>query len=267
MTFQPVIVGSGIAGWNFLQRTYEPQFETFSKSAQISRDVDYFQKNIGEIESAEALVSDRRLLSVALGAFGLHDDLNNTYFIRKILEDGTVSDDALANRLTDDRYKRFSAAFGFGPAELNTTSDSRKMSTIADDYKIQSFEVSVGEQNDTMRIALFAQRELTSLAAENMSDEAKWFTLMGLPPLRTMFETALGLPASFGQIDIDQQHEILREKTRSVTGDDTITQFSIPANVERVTQLFLARSQIAASGNGASANANALTLLQSASAR
>ncbi|WP_424985698.1 DUF1217 domain-containing protein [Microbulbifer sp. S227A] len=263
MTFQPVIVGSGVAGWQFLQRTYEPQFETFSKSSQLSRDVAYFSENIGEIKNAEDLVKDRRLLTVALGAFGLQDDVDNRYFIQKILEDGTVSDDALANKLTDDRYKRLSAAFGFGPAELNATSNTRKMAEIVDDYKIQSFEVSVGEQNDTMRIALYAQRELENLANEDMSEDAKWFTLMGLPPLRSMFETALGLPAAFGQIDIDQQQEILRDKTRAITGDDTVAQFLETENAERMTQLFLARSQIAEIGSGASATANALTLLRS----
>lgn len=263
MTFQPVIVGSGITGWKFLQRTYEPQFDTFTKSSQLSRDTEYFTDTIGTIETAEDLVKNRRLLSVALGAFGLQDDLDNRYFIQKILEDGTASDDALANRLADDRYKRLSAAFGFGPGEVKTTASYQRMATIVEDFKVQSFEISVGEQNDTMRIALYAQRELANLAGEEMSEEAKWYTLMGLPPLRSMFETSLGLPSSFGQIDIDRQQEVLREKTRSITGDDTVAQFADTENIERLTQLFLARSQIAEIGTAASANANALTLLQS----
>lgn len=264
MSFQPVIVGSGIAGWKFLQRTYEPQFDTFANSSQLSRDIEYFAETVGTVETAEDLVKNRRLLSVALGAFGLQDDLNNRYFVQKILEDGTASDDALANKLTDDRYKRLSAAFGFGPGESKSTANPQKMAKIIEDFKVQSFEVSIGEQSDTMRIALYAQRELASLANDDMSEEAKWYTLMGLPPLRSMFETALGLPASFGQIDIDQQHEVLREKTQSITGGDTVAQFANAENIERLTQLFLARSQIAEIGIGASSNANALTLLQSA---
>ncbi|MDU9003089.1 DUF1217 domain-containing protein [Sedimentitalea todarodis] len=262
MTFQPVVVGSGIAGWKFLQRTYEPQFDAFEKSSQLSRNIEYFTDTIGTIETAEDLVKNRRVLSVALGAFGLQDDLDNRYFIQKILEDGTASDDALANKLADDRYKRLSAAFGFGPGEAKTTANPQKMAKIVENFKVQSFEISVGEQNDTMRVALYAQRELASLANEEMSEEAKWYTLMGLPPLRSLFETSLGLPASFGQIDIDQQYEVFRERTRSVTGDDTVAQFANTENIERLTQLFLARSQIAEIGTGATANANALTLLE-----
>ena len=69
--FQPIVPTGGLAGWRFLQRTYDTQFEAFSKSVSLQRDTDYFKENIAEATTAEALVSDRRLLTVALGAFGL----------------------------------------------------------------------------------------------------------------------------------------------------------------------------------------------------
>jgi hypothetical protein len=262
MSYQPVIPSAGLAGWNFLQRTYDAQFKAFNASAQLQRDTDYFREKVGEIQSAEDLVKDRRLLSVALGAFGLQDDINNRYFIQKILQDGTVSDDALANKLTDERYKKLSKAFGFGPGETATTTDKAKMAEIVSQYRVQEFEVSVGEQDDTMRIALYAQRELTELAEKDVSEETKWYTLMGLPPLRSMFETALGLPQAFGQIDIDQQLEVFREKTGNATGNDTVSQFSDADAVKKLTNLFLARSQIANLGASNSPGANALTLLR-----
>lgn len=265
MTFQPIIPGSGLVGWRFLQRTYESQFETFVASPKLTRDADYFAENIAKIGSAEELVKNRRLLGVALGAFGLQDDINNRYFIQRILEDGTRNDDSLANKLTDDRYKKLSEAFGFGPGEFRTTASASRMAEIIQSFKTQSFEVSVGEQDDTMRIALFAQRELEELARDPTKEETKWFRVMGLPPLRSMFETALGLPKAFGQIDIDQQQKVFRDKTRAVTGDDTVGQFADPEAVERLTNLFLARSQINQMNVGNSASSNALVLLQSIS--
>lgn len=262
MTFAPVIPSTGLAGWTFLQRTYETQFEAFNSSPMLDRDSDYFLENIRRVKTAEDLVSDRRLLSVALGAFGLQDDINNRYFIRKILEDGTSNDDALANKLSDSRYRQFSEAFRFGPGETPNTSLSSKMQELVSLNRVHSFEIAVGEQNDTMRIALFAQRELSNLAQNNMNEEAKWFSLMGLKPLRTMFETALGLPSSFGQIDIDKQQEIFRERTRAITGADTVAQFSDTEALERITNLFLARSQIQSMNASNSSSANALLLLQ-----
>lgn len=264
MTFQPVIAGAGLAGWRFLQRTYDSQFEAFNQSAQLQRDTEYFSQKIGDVQNAEDLVKDRRLLGIALGAFGLQDDINNKYFIQKILQDGTEDDDALANKLADERYKKFSAAFGFGPGETAATTDALKMADIVSKHRTQSFEVSVGEQDDTMRIALYAQRELAELANEDISEDAKWYSVMGLPPLRSMFETALGLPKAFGQIDIDQQFDVFKEKTRSQTGNDTVSQFTDPEALERLTNLFLARSQIANFNVANSSGANALTLLRAA---
>ncbi len=262
MSFQPVIPSSGVVGWRFLQRTQEAQVEAFNQSPRLQREVDYFLENISNVQTAEDLVKDRRLLSVALGAFSLQDDINNRYFIQKILSDGTGSDDALSNKLTDERYKKLSAAFGFGPGEVRTTGFSDAMSDIVESYREMSFEVSVGKQDDTMRIALYAQRELSALADKDVSEDAKWFSVMGLPPLRSMFETALGLPSAFGQIDIDQQLEIFREKTRAVTGNGSFSQFSDPGMVEKFTTLYLARSQIAQMSAANSAGANALALLR-----
>ena len=261
MTFQPIVPGLGIVGWQFLQRTYASQFESFNQSNVLKRDVDYFLENIGSISSAEELVGDRRLLTVALGAFGLEDDIDNRFFIKTILEEGTLANDSLARRLSDERYEKLSAAFGFGPSEILTTFDSTRMQEVVDLFRTQSFEVAVGEQNDTLRIALFAQREIQNVIDGNSSDDARWFSVLGNPPLRNMFETALGLPSQVGQIDIDDQLEIFRERANSVFGDGEISQFSQQENLNRVTNLYLARSQIDLFSTNSSSAANALVLL------
>jgi len=99
MTFQPVVPLSGYAGFAFLERTLETQQQAFNSSASIQRDTEYFLENIEKVETAEALVNDRRLFTVALGAFGLSDDINNKFFLQKVLEDGTLDPDALSNKL------------------------------------------------------------------------------------------------------------------------------------------------------------------------
>lgn len=263
MTFQPLIPSTGLVGWRFMQRTYDSQLDTFSQSNQLQRDTSAFLEKIANVTSAQDLVADRQLLSVALGAFGLSGDLDNTYFIQKILEEGTIADDSLANKLADDTYHQLSEAFGFGAGEALQTGDSAAMSKIVDAYFENAFEVAVGEQDDTMRIALYAQRELAELASGTESEDTKWYTLMSLPALRSMFETALGLPTSFSQLDIDKQLEVFRDKTRQATGEETIAQFSDPEVVSKVTDLFLARAQIAEFQSTFSAASVALTLLQS----
>ncbi|WP_133486990.1 DUF1217 domain-containing protein [Aliiroseovarius marinus] len=262
MSFQPVIPFSGAAGWAFLQRTKEAQQTAFESGAVPQRDVQYFQENIGNVTTAEELVSDRRLLSVALGAYGLSEDINSTYFIRKVLEDGTLSADALANKLSDQRYFEMARDFGFGDYNVPRTQISDFAAKTVAAYKERQFEVAVGNQDQDMRLAMSLERDLGNIIGKSTSDTAKWYSVMGNPPLRQVFETALGLPSSFGTIDIDKQLEVFQEKSERYFGSSAVDQFSDPAQLEELTRLFLARSQIAQGTAALSSNSIALTLLQ-----
>ena len=257
MNYTPAIPLGGYAGWAFLKRTMPAQTAAFAGSSGIKRDEDYFRAKIGTIDTAEQLVSDRRLLRVALGAFGLDNDINNRFFIRKVLEEGTLKTGTLANRLADKQYQKLSATFGFG----DFATPSTKISTFADKilvaYQARQFEVAVGAQNPDMRLALNLQRELPVIAARSGSTEtAKWFTVMGNAGLRRVFEKALGLPAGLGALDLDQQLGTFKEKARAQLGSDAIAQFSDPAAVDGLLRRFLLRSEadsFAQSGSGNSA--------------
>ncbi|WP_299728730.1 DUF1217 domain-containing protein [uncultured Tateyamaria sp.] len=261
--YQPVIVSSGLVGWQFLQRTYDQQFSAFSQSAELKRDTDYFAENIGNVRSAEELVSDRRLLTVALGAFGLQDDINNRFFIEKMLSDGTTANDALANRFTDSRYRDFSAAFGLGPGEIPGALRSGFADEIIAKFQASSFEIATGNQDDTMRVALYAERVLADVVSGDGSSASKWFSIMGQPPLRNLFETAFGLPDAFGQADIDFQLGVFQDRASRLFGITDPSQIAEPEILDRVVSSFLARSQLEAGGAGSSSAAIALTLLQS----
>ena len=262
MSFQPVIPFSGAAGWAFLQRTKEAQQTAFESGAVIQRDVQYFQDKIGSIETAEELVSDRRLLSVALGAYGLSDDINNTYFIWKVLEDGTLDPDALANKLSDKRYFEMANDFGFADFGTPRSQISDFGEKTVEAYKERQFEVAVGNQDQDMRLAMSLERDLGNIIVKSTSDSAKWYSVMGNPPLRQVFETALGLPSSFATIDIDKQLEVFQAKSERYFGDKSVDQFADPERLEELTRLFLARSQVAQGTAALSSNSIALTLLQ-----
>lgn len=264
MSFQPVVPFGGYSGWAFLNRTREAQQETFNRAPQIQRETDYFAENIGKLKNAEELVADRRLLSVALGAFGLDEDINNKFFIRKILEEGTTQSDALANKLSDKRYLAFAKAFGFGePAPPNTSAEgfSDKIIQI---YKDKQFEIAVGQQNPDMRLALGLENEIEAIAALQTTGDGRWFTIMGNAPVRKVFETALGLPSAIGRLDIDQQLTIFKDRSRQMFGTDDVKAFADSETQESIIRNFLVRTEInsgLASTTGASA---ALVLLQGA---
>lgn len=244
MTYQPVVAATGIVGWNVLNRTMEVQRRAFDASPDIARDTDYFEARIGEIGTAEELVSDRRLLRVALGAFGLGDDINNRAFIRRVLEDGSIEETALANRLTDSRYKALSKAFGFGDFDTPRTVLSDFGAEITDRFRRQSFEVAVGVQDDSLRLALNVERELVDLAGREVTNRVKWLQIMGTPPLREVFETALGMPPSFGQLDLDQQLEIFMDRAERQLGTSDISLYGDTDQLSKLVQRFLLRAQV-----------------------
>ncbi|MCX7286980.1 MAG: DUF1217 domain-containing protein [Rhodobacterales bacterium] len=262
MTFQPVLPLGGYTGWTFLKRTMVRQ-QALQMAAPIQqRDETYFRDRIGKVQTAEQLVSDKRLLRISLTAFGLEGDVNSKAFIQKVLEGGTLKEGSLANKLADKQYQKLSSAFGFGDYSVPRTKISTFPEEILVQFRARSFETSVGAQNNTYRLALNAERELPLLAAKGISDAAKWFSILGNPPLREVVQTALGLPKSFAAIDLDQQVSVLKEKMGATFGASDVGQFSDPARMESLVQRFILRADARDQGSGLSPAAIALTLLR-----
>lgn len=262
MSFQPVLPLSGYTGWTFLKRTQDRQQALQQASPVQKRDEAYFREKIGKVQTAEQLVSDKRLLRVALTAFGLESDVNSRAFIQKILEGGTLKEGSLANKLADKQYQKFSAAFGFGDFSVPRTRISTFPDEILTQFRARSFETAVGAQNNGFRLALNAERELPALAKRALSETAKWYSVLGNAPLREVLQTALGLPKSFASIDLDQQVAVLRERTQTAFGAPTISQFADPAKMEALVRRFHFRSEIQDRQAASTPAAIALSLLR-----
>ena len=113
MTYTPIVTGTGLTGWAFLQRTRDQQQAAFEASARIARDRDSFAEKLPSVQTAADLVDNRDLLRVALGAFGLDEDINNRAFLIKVLDSDLTDDKSLANRLADKRYLALAKTFNF----------------------------------------------------------------------------------------------------------------------------------------------------------
>ena len=265
MSFQPILPMDGYVGWRFLQRTLDSQQRSFAKTPAAQRDETYFRETIGTITSAKALVQDRRLLRVTLTAFGLQDDLPNRAYVQKVLESSVYDDRSFANRLADKRYLALAKAFSFADRAVPRNQLSGFADTILTQYRDRSFEIAVGDQNDSMRMALALGRDLGALAAQDSSEATRWYTVLGTPNLRQVFETAYHLPSSFGTLDIEQQVEILKTRTERLTGSNTIAQFTDPEAVDALTRRFFLIGQVAQIQASGMQN-TALTLLQTGQA-
>ncbi len=261
MSFQPIIPFGGIAGWSFLQNTRAAQQAAFEAAPVLERDTAYFAEKIGEVTTAADLVADYRLLKVALGAFGLDDDLPNKAFIQKVLEEGSLDSDSFANRMVDKRYLALTEAFAFDLSPPNTQL-SDFAARIVDSYNTRQFEIAVGAQDADMRLSLALERDLGEIVTGGNTANGKWYSILGNEPLLTVFQTALNIPQAAGGLDIDDQVKLMRERATAIFGNGEIDQFADPGRIEELNRLFLVRSQINDLSAGMSSGAIALTLLQ-----
>ncbi|PHR56088.1 MAG: hypothetical protein COA43_14250 [Robiginitomaculum sp.] len=260
MPFAPVIPLSGVGGWNFLQRTQERQEALFNKSPDIQREIEYFKENIGNITSSADLVADRRLLSVALGAFGLSDEVYKRAYVRTVIDGGTEETGSFANRLNNTQYINFAEFFSFGN-EGGFEITEAGTDEIVEKFLAREFEESVGDVDDTMRQALWFKREMGELSTSDYSRTTGWLKALGSLPVRAVLESAFNLPTEFSQIDLDRQVEILVDKAKLLFGSDSIDIFSDPDKMDDVLRRFHLREQINAGPSATTPGYTALALL------
>lgn len=265
MTYTAVVPMSGHAGWAFLERTREQQQAAMANDPALTRLTSYFSENIGKITSAEELIADRKLREVALGAFGLQDDMENLAFLVKVLESDTTDSTSFADKLADSRYTNIAKAFGFGDPTGARTGEAGFAEQIIQAFEDQQFEVSVGETDTNLRLALSLERELAAINEQtDLSDDARWYKVMATPALREIFEVALGLPDSFGSLDIDVQLREFRSRAEQRLGASEISAFSDPELLETLRSRFLSGAEAQALiENNLGSNQIALTLLSS----
>ena len=202
---------------------------------------------------------------LALGAFGLSEEINKRAFIRRILEGGTDSLEAPANRMPDPRWRRFAAVFGYGDIGGAQTAKPGFAPALADQFVKRAFEAAVGDQDEAFRLALNFRREVADIAASSGTDRSGWLKMLGQRPVRAVLEAALGLPASMATLDIDKQVGIVSARARAVFGADSPKAFGDATLVEKTLQRFFARREIEGGGLASSSarGSTALTLLSS----
>ncbi|MGF1554259.1 MAG: DUF1217 domain-containing protein [Paracoccaceae bacterium] len=255
----PTVGPGGIAGLALLDRTYARQLDAFSRSAEVERAVAYFEEKAPTIASAADLVADRRLLGIALGAFGLDDEIDKRALLRRVLEEGAASREALAVRMVDPAYRKLADAFGFDRA--GRMHDAEARAGIVDRYRVRRFERAIGNEDVTLRLALNFRREIAELAAAPGTERSGWFSVVGSEPLRRVLFGALGLPQSFAALDLDDQARRLSERAEAVFGARSPRIFADPAVRETAVRRFLANAALDGGISPTSPGAAALTLL------
>ncbi|MGP9803531.1 DUF1217 domain-containing protein [Paracoccus sp. NSM] len=231
----------GLLGWKILQRTESRQIEILRRDAVVQRSTSYLRDNPDKLTSPEALVGDYRMLSAVLSAFGLENDVANKAFIRKVLESDLSDRSALVNRLSDKRYLRMAEALGFSaPGGPSADLGDR----LGQAFIQREYERRVGAGDEDLRLALNARREIAAFADNDKSATTQWYEVMGNPPMRKVFETALGFGPSFGKLPVERQNAEFMKAAQRQFGTSSLAELAEPAATERLIISFLARAQL-----------------------
>ena len=124
----------------------------------------YYQANIGKVTSIQDFVGNFRLLSCALAAYGLGDQIKNRALIAKVFEGGASNPKSLANTLKNANWKAFAAAFDF--LGKGAVSSPGAVGTTTTDYVEQQLESDQGAQDVGVELALYFQRVAPTVANE-----------------------------------------------------------------------------------------------------
>ncbi|MTE00298.1 DUF1217 domain-containing protein [Paracoccus sp. YIM 132242] len=247
---------SGIAGWRVLQRIETRQVEATAKDPVIQRATTYFRENLTEDTTAEDLVGDYKMLQVALGAFGLEDDISNKAFIRKVLESDIGDSASLVNRLSDKRYLKLATEF------QNRTDPETMADTVTKAYVAHRFQQRVGEGDESYRLALNARDELQAFATRTSSDKTMWYEVLGNEALREVFQGAFGFGSAMANLSVDRQLEDFMSASERILGSSSFAEIGTDEGIDKLVTRYLALSQVQSTTSSNRYSA-ALTLLSS----
>ena len=219
----------------------------------------YYQANIGKAKSIQAFVGNYRLLSYALNAYGLGDQINNKGLITKVLEGGVASSKSLANTLSNANWKAFATAFNFVGSGAASISSASAIKTTSADYVEQQLESDQGAGDVGVQLALYFQRVAPTLTSD--------YGILADPNLLEVAQTIFGLSSATSASSIDSQAKTL---SRLMPLSDLQDPKKLTRLVERFTAMYdldygpssgATTSLTVSSGNTGSGASSAVSIL------
>nr|WP_321360602.1 DUF1217 domain-containing protein [uncultured Hyphomonas sp.] len=209
--------------------------------------------------SVDELMADKRLLRVTMTAFGLGGEEWKGGFIRKALEEVGDPESTFLPRLNNPKYTKFAEALS--PIDGKIIMSTSELARIAVNFEAESFRTAVGDVDDSMRLALNYQSEISEIAGAESSDKAILYRILGDVPVRTVMQTAFNLPDGLSNLDLDRQADVFKDRIQSVMGISDLSELAKPEVIEKMIHRFLAMDTIENGSTSYSSASAALTLL------
>lgn len=139
---------STFLSYDLISRDMQKSLSRVASDTQTKRETDYFNTNIGKVKSVDEFMGDYRLYSYAMKAYGLDDMTYAKAFMKKVLDSDLTDTSSFANRLSDQKYRDFAAAFQFGKSTATAQTSAQQDDTIAA-YKDQLAQEETSVKTET----------------------------------------------------------------------------------------------------------------------
>lgn len=217
----PILPGTSLNSWSYLQESQQDQLTAFGAAGTLPREQENFVEKIVNMSSVEDLMNDYQALKVALGAHGLQDDLPNRYFVQQVIEQGTQSEDAFANRLSDARYTALAQTFE--TLGLTGTGDLSESLPSIDLELADAVETQFGESPIYLNAAAKLSNNLTlGLLGADSADNI-WQRALENDGLAFSIGKMLGVSDQLTALDNEAQIDLLREVAEFKLGNSSLT--------------------------------------------
>ena len=221
--------------------------DTLKKQAQA--DSTYYGSAILDVTSVDQFLKDTRLVTFALTATGLDQDRLSNETLKKILTSDPLNPKSFVNQPENSKYRALAAAFNFDadgkvpPQAVKQAQTRSDIIATADLYVRQTLELTVGDQSEGARLALYFQRKASTITSA--------YSILGDKAMFQVVRTALGLPASMSNAAIETQAAAI---TKKLNLDDLKDSKKLDKFVNR----FMAMYDISEGQNNASSFASIL---------
>ncbi len=222
-----------------------------AEQAAASQESAYYHNTINKLQSLDELLGDKRLVNYLLKAYDLEGENISNGTLRSVLASDPMDDDSFVGRQSDTRLRDLAAALNFtSKGEIGRVTDQQPQirSSILKTTDLntrQTMEADAGAGNEGVRLALYFQRKGPSInsAFDILADKAVF----------EVVRTALNLPASMSQADIERQADMLIKRVN-------LEDFRDPAKLEKFISRFAALYDL---NNGTTNTQSAASLILS----
>ena len=181
-----------------------------SEADAAKQESTYYNDAIPRVNSVDDLLADRRLVIYLSKAFALDSAVDNDTLRKALLSDPMDPDSFVNQKAQPPGLRELAAAFNFnadgsiGRVPAQAAQTRGEVLDTTDAYVRQTMETDAGTTNEGVRLALYFQRKAPTItsALSILADKA----------LLKVTQTALGLPTSMSQAEIETQEAMIEKK-------------------------------------------------------